>query len=236
MSHKIYRKIQRPDAGVVKVLGNCGVATVHEAQGRTGLLRPYMRPIYPTAKLAGPAVTISIAPGDNLMIHASIEVCKPGDVLVVAPTSECTDGYFGELLGVSCQVHGIAGLIIDAGVRDTAELTELKFPVWSKAVSSQGTVKNVPGDVNVPVVCAGALINPGDVVIADADGVVVVAREAAAEVAKASEARIAKEEKTRERLRKGELGLDFYGLRGKLAELGVEFVDEAESKSIGSSK
>jgi 4-hydroxy-4-methyl-2-oxoglutarate aldolase len=236
MSHKIVRRIARPDAGVVKVLGNCGVATVHEAQGRTGLLRPYMRPIYPTAKLAGPAVTISIAPGDNLMIHASIEVCKPGDVLVVAPTSECTDGYFGELLGVSCQAHGIAGLIIDAGVRDTAELTDLKFPVWSKAVSSQGTVKNVPGDVNIPVVCAGALINPGDVVIADADGVVVVPREAAAEVAKASEQRIAKEEKTRERLRKGELGLDYYGLRAKLAELGVEFVDEAESKSIGSSK
>jgi 4-hydroxy-4-methyl-2-oxoglutarate aldolase len=233
MSHKIVRRIARPDAGVVKVLGNCGVATVHEAQGRTGLLRPYMRPIYPTAKLAGPAVTISIAPGDNLMIHASIEVCKPGDVLVVAPTSECTDGYFGELLGVSCQAHGIAGLIIDAGVRDTAELTALNFPVWSKAVSSQGTVKNVPGDVNIPVVCAGALIQPGDVVIADADGVVVVAREAAEQVAKASEQRIAKEEKTRERLRKGELGLDFYGLRGKLKELGVEFVDEADSNSAG---
>jgi len=236
MSHKIVRKIARPDAGMVKVLGTAGVATVHEAQGRTGLMRPYMRPIYPTARLAGPAVTISIAPGDNLMIHASIEVCKPGDVLVVAPTSECTDGYFGELLGVSCQAHGIAGLIIDAGVRDTAELTELKFPVWSKAVSSQGTVKNVPGDVNVPVVCAGAMVNPGDVIIADADGVVVVPREAAADVAKASDARIAKEEKTRERLRKGELGLDFYGLRAKLAELGVEFVDEPESKSIGSSK
>ncbi len=236
MSHKIIRRIARPSAEVVKILGNCGVATVHEAQGRTGLMRPYMRPIYPTAKLAGPAVTISIAPGDNLMIHASIEVCKPGDVLVVAPTSECTDGYFGELLGVSCQAHGIAGLIIDAGVRDTSELTALNFPVWSKAVSSQGTVKNVPGDVNIPVVCAGALINPGDVVIADADGVVVVPREAAAQVAKASEQRIAKEEKTREHLRKGELGLDFYGLRAKLAELGVEFVDEAESKSIGSSK
>lgn len=233
MSHKIIRRIARPSAEVVKILGNCGVATVHEAQGRTGLMRPYMRPIYPTAKLAGPAVTISIAPGDNLMIHASIEVCKPGDVLVVAPTSECTDGYFGELLGVSCQAHGIAGLIIDAGVRDTTELTALNFPVWSKAVSSQGTVKNVPGDVNIPVVCAGALINPGDVVIADADGVVVVPREAAVEVAKASEQRVAKEEKTRERLRKGELGLDFYGLRAKLAELGVEFVDEAESNSAG---
>jgi 4-hydroxy-4-methyl-2-oxoglutarate aldolase len=229
MSHKIIRRIVRPEAEVVRELGVAGVATVHEAQGRTGLMRPYMRPIYPLARVAGPAVTISIAPGDNLMIHASIEVCKPGDVLVVAPTSECTDGYFGELLGVSCQAHGIAGLIIDAGVRDTAELTALNFPVWAKAVSSQGTVKNVPGDVNIPVVCAGALVNPGDVIIGDADGVVVVARERAAEVAEASQQRIAKEEKTRERLRKGELGLDFYGLRTKLAELGIEFVDDAES-------
>jgi 4-hydroxy-4-methyl-2-oxoglutarate aldolase len=229
MSHKIIRRIPRTDAELVRVLGVSGVATVHEAQGRTGLLRPYMRPIYPAARVAGTAVTISIAPGDNLMIHASIEVCKPGDVLVVAPTSECTDGYFGELLGVSCQAHGIAGLIIDAGVRDTAELTAMNFPVWAKAVSSQGTVKNVPGDVNIPVVCAGALVNPGDVIIGDADGVVVVARERAAEVVKASQERIAKEEKSRERLRKGELGLDFYGLRAKLAELGVEFVEGAES-------
>ncbi len=229
MSHKIIRTIPRADAGTVGVLGACGVATVHEAQGRTGLLRPYMRPIYPTARVAGTAVTISIAPGDNLMIHASIEVCKPGDVLVVAPTSECTDGYFGELLGVSCQAHGITGLIIDAGVRDTAELTAMNFPVWSKAVSSQGTVKNVPGDINIPVVCAGALVNPGDVIIGDADGVVVVARERAVEVARAAEQRIAKEEKSRERLRRGELGLDFYGLRAKLTELGVEFVESAES-------
>ena len=225
MSHRIYRRIARPSPEAVAALGAAGSATVHEAQGRTGLLRPYMRPIYPTARMAGPAVTISIAPGDNLMIHASIEVCQPGDVLVVAPTSECTDGYFGELLGVSCQAHGIAGLIIDAGVRDTAELSAMGFPVWSKAVSSQGTVKNVPGSVNVPVVCAGAVVNPGDVIVADADGVVVVPREAAAQVAEASQQRIAKEEKTRERLRNGELGLDFYGLRAKLKELGVEFVD-----------
>ena len=229
MSHKIIRSIERASAAAVEALGRAGVATVHEAQGRTGLMRPYMRPIYPSARLAGTAVTISIAPGDNLMIHASIEVCKPGDVLVVAPTSECTDGYFGELLGVSCQAHGIAGLIIDAGVRDTAELSAMSFPVWSKAVSSQGTVKNVPGDVNIPVVCAGALVNPGDVIVGDADGVVVVAREAAERVAKASEQRIAKEEKTRQRLRNGELGLDFYGLRAKLAELGVEFVDEVDT-------
>jgi len=233
MSHKIVRRIARADAGAVKILGNAGVATVHEAQGRTGLMRPYMRPIYPAARVAGTAVTISIAPGDNLMLHASIEVCKPGDVLVVAPTSECTDGYFGELLGVSCQAHGIAGLIIDAGVRDTTELAAMNFPVWSKAVSSQGTVKNVPGDINIPVVCAGALVNPGDVIVGDGDGVVVVAREAAMEVAQASQQRIAKEEKSRERLRKGELGLDFYGLRAKLKELGVEFVDEADSSSAG---
>ena len=233
MSHKIIRRIARASGDAIKTLGNAGVATVHEAQGRTGLMRPNMRPIYPTARVAGTAVTVSIPPGDNLMIHASIEVCQPGDVLVVAPTSECTDGYFGELLGVSCQAHGIAGLIIDAGVRDTAELAALNFPVWSKAVSSQGTVKNVPGDVNIPVVCAGTLVNPGDVIVGDADGVVVVAREAAEQVAKASQERLAKEEKSRERLRKGELGLDFYGLRAKLKELGVEFVDEAERKIAG---
>src|SRR5215469_4808160 len=233
MSHKIIRTIARADTEVVRGLGACGVATVHEAQGRTGLMRPYMRPIYPTARVVGTAVTVSIAPGDNLMLHASIEVCRPGDVLVVAPTSECTDGYFGELLGVSCQAHGIVGLIIDAGVRDTAELAAMNFPVWSKAVSSQGTVKNVPGDVNIPVVCAGALVNPGDVIVGDADGVVVVAREQAAAVLKASEQRLAKEEKSRERLRKGELGIDFYGLRAKLAELGVEYVESAERAGSG---
>lgn len=231
MSHKIVRRIQRPDAEAVKRLGKAGVATVHEAQGRTGLLRPYMRPIYPTARVAGPAVTVSSQPGDNLMIHASIEVCQPGDVLVVTTTSESTDGMFGELLGVSCQAHGIAGLIIDAGVRDTAELTAMNFPVFAKAVSSQGTVKSTAGDVNIPVVCAGAIINPGDVIVADADGVVVVPREKAAQVADASDQRVAKEEKSRERLRRGELGLDFYGLRAKLVEMGVEFVDEPDTKA-----
>ena len=232
MSHKIVRKIARPDADTIKILGAAGVATVHEAQGRSGLMRPYMRPIYPTARLAGPALTVSSQPGDNLMIHASLDVCQPGDVLVVVTTSESTDGMFGELLGVSCQAHGIAGLIIDAGVRDTAELTAMNFPVFAKAVSAQGTVKNTPGDVNIPVVCAGAMINPGDVIVADADGVVVVPREKAAQVAQASERRLAKEEKTRQRLRNGELGLDFYGLRAKLGELGVEFVDE-DSKTAG---
>jgi 4-hydroxy-4-methyl-2-oxoglutarate aldolase len=226
MSHKVVRSIRRPDAEIVRLLGELGVATVHEAQGRTGLLRPYMRPIYPTAKVSGPAVTVLCHPGDNLMIHAAIEVCKPGDVLVVAPLSDSTDGMFGELLGVSCRAHGVAGLIIDAGVRDTTDLTTLQFPVWAKAVSAQGTVKASAGSVNVPIVCAGAMVDPGDVIVGDADGVVVVPRQAAAEIAKLGDQRRAKEEKSRQRLSKGELGVDFYGLRAKLKELGVEYVDE----------
>jgi 4-hydroxy-4-methyl-2-oxoglutarate aldolase len=226
MPHKIVRKISRPDAEAVKLLGELGVATIHEAQGRTGAMSPYMRPIYLAARASGPAVTVSCQPGDNLMVHAAVEVCQPGDVLVVVTTSESTDGMFGDLLGTSCQAHGVAGLFIDAGVRDTTELTEMKFPVWAKAISPQGTVKASPGSVNVPVVCAGMLVNPGDVIVGDADGVVVVPRAAAAEVAKAAQQRIAKEEKTRQRLAKGELGLDFYGLRAKLKELGIEYVDE----------
>jgi len=211
---------------VVRTLGELGVATVHEAQGRTGLMKPYMRPIYPSARAAGTAVTISSQPGDNLMIHAAMEVCKRGDILVVTTTSESTDGMFGELLGVSCEAHGVVGLIIDAGVRDTAELTAMDFPVWAKAISEQGTVKSTAGSVNVPVVCAGMIVNPGDVVVADADGVVVVPREQAAAVAQAGRDRIDKEAKTRERLRNGELGVDFYGLREKLKQLGVNYVDE----------
>ena len=229
MTPKVVRNIHRPDAKVVRALGELGVATVHEAQGRKGLLRPYMRPIHAGARIAGPAVTVSSQPGDNLMIHASIEVCRPGDVLVVTTTSESTDGMFGELLGVSCQAHGVIGLIVDAGVRDTAELTAMRFPVWAKAISAQGTVKATAGSVNVPVVCAGAMVKPGDVIVADDDGVVVVAREDAADVARLGQQRVTKEEKTRERLRKGELGLDFYGLREKLKELGVEYVDGPEA-------
>jgi len=223
MGHRIVRNIERPDPEVVRTLGRQGVATIHEAQGRTGLMRPYMRPIYPAARVAGTAVTVSSQPGDNLMIHAAVEVCRPGDVLVVTTTSESTDGMFGELLGVSCQAHGIAGLFIDAGIRDTAELTDLQFPVWAKAVSAQGTVKNTAGSVNIPVVCAGALVNPGDVVVGDADGVVVVPRERAAWIAQAAAVRLEKEDKTRARLRNGELGIEFYGLRAKLKELGVEY-------------
>lgn len=226
MSHKVVRNIKRPDPEVVRMLGELGVATVHEAQGRTGLMKPYMRPIYPSARAAGTAVTISSQPGDNLMIHAAMEVCKPGDILVVTTTSESTDGMFGELLGVSCEAHGVVGLITDAGVRDTAELTAMDFPVWARAISAQGTVKSTAGSVNVPVVCAGMTVNPGDVVVADADGVVVVPCAQAAAVAQAGRDRIDKEAKTRERLRNGELGVDFYGLREKLKQLGVNYVDE----------
>jgi 4-hydroxy-4-methyl-2-oxoglutarate aldolase len=226
MKPKIVRNIQRADAAVINTLRDHGVATVHEAQGRTGLMRPYMRPIYPAAKAAGSAVTVLCHPGDNWMIHAAIDVVQPGDILVVTTVSESTDGMFGDLLAVSCQVHGVVGLIIDAGVRDVADITAMNFPVWSKAISAQGTVKNTPGWVNVPVICAGAQVNPGDVIVADVDGVVVVPRASAADVAKASSARIAKEEGSREKLRRGEKGLDFYGLRDKLVKAGVEWVDE----------
>jgi 4-hydroxy-4-methyl-2-oxoglutarate aldolase len=225
----IVRRIRRAEARVVATLGELGVATVHEAQGRTGLMRPYMRPIFPTARTAGSAITISCQPGDNLMLHAAMEVCQQGDVLVVTTTSESTDGMFGELLAVSARAHGVVGLVIDAGVRDVADLTSMGFPVWSKAISAQGTVKSTPGSVNVPVVCAGASVRPGDVIVADGDGVVVVPRDAAAEIARLGEERVAKEQKSRERLRSGELGLDFYGLRAKLSELGVRYIDDEEA-------
>ena len=226
MKHKIVRNIARAQPELIETLGLQGVATIHEAQGRSGLMRPYMRPIYPSARMAASAVTVSCQPGDNLMIHAAIEVCRPGDALVVATTSESTDGMFGELLATSCRAHGIVGLVIDAGVRDVADLTEMDFPVWSKAVSAQGTVKASPGSVNVEIVCAGAPVRPGDVIVGDQDGVVVVKREMAAEVARLGAARMEKEEKSRELLKAGELGVDFYGLRVKLKELGVEYTDE----------
>jgi 4-hydroxy-4-methyl-2-oxoglutarate aldolase len=226
MKHKIVRNIARAQPELIETLGRQGVATIHEAQGRSGLMRPYMRPIYPSARMAASAVTVSCQPGDNLMIHAAIEVCRPGDALVVATTSESTDGMFGELLATSCRAHGIVGLVIDAGVRDVADLTEMDFPVWSKAVSAQGTVKASPGSVNVEIVCAGAPVRPGDVIVGDQDGVVVVKRETAAEIARLGAARIEKEEKSRELLKAGELGVDFYGLRVKLKELGVEYTDQ----------
>ncbi len=225
MTPTIVRTIPRADPGDISRLGAAGVATIHEAQGRSGLLRPYMRPIYPAARAAGSAVTVLCGPGDNLMIHAAIAVVQPGDVLVVSTFSESTDGMFGELLAQSCIAHGVVGLVIDAGVRDTTELTALNFPVWSKAVSAQGTSKTIAGSVNVPIVCAGASISPGDVIVADADGVVVVPRDSAKAMVVATDQRLAKEERTRARLKGGELGLDIYGLRNVLTERGVVWRD-----------
>lgn len=219
----VVRHVEQPDAAAVAALEKYGVSTVHEAQGRIGLLASYMRPIYAGAAIAGSAVTVSLPPGDNLMIHVAVEVCTPGSILVVAPTSLCTDGYFGELLGTSLRAHGVKGLVIEAGVRDVGPLTQMKFPIWSRAVHSQGTVKATLGSVNVPIVCAGAAIDPGDVIVADDDGVVVVKREDAARVAAASKQRVDKEDVVRDRLAKGELGLDIYGLRAKLKEMGLEY-------------
>jgi 4-hydroxy-4-methyl-2-oxoglutarate aldolase len=226
MKHKIVRHISRPDLNVVRALGEQGVATVHEAQGASGLMQPYLRPIYPNARVAGPAVTVPCHSGDNLMIHAAVEVCQPGDVLIVVPTSASTDGMFGELLATSSRAHGVVGLVIDAGVRDVSDLTAMDFPVWAKAISAQGTVKASPGSVNIEIVCAGASVRPGDVIVGDQDGVVVVKKQHAAEVARLGAERILKEEKNRARLRTGELGVDFYGLRATLQELGVEYVDQ----------
>src|SRR5713226_9110632 len=230
MSHKVVRSIRRPDAEAVRLLGGLGVATVHEAQGRTGLMRPYMRPIFAAAKTAGPAITVSCQPGDNLMIHAALDLCQTGDILVVTTTSESTDGMFGELLAVSARARGVVGLVIDAGVRDVTDITAMEFPVWAKAISAQGTVKATAGSVNVPVVCAGAIVRPGDVVVGDADGVVIVPRRAAADAARLGAERVARERTSRERLAKGELGLDFYGFRARLAELGAQYVDEDEAE------
>ena len=219
------RGIERADAAAVERLARFGTATVHEAQGRTGLLKSYMRPIYPGAAACGTAVTVLAQPGDNWMLHVVAEMIRPGDIVVVGLTTDNDDGMFGDLLATSYRARGAKGLVIDAGVRDVATLTEMKFPVWSRAVCARGTVKATLGSVNVPVVCAGMLVEPGDVVIADDDGIVVVPRARAAVVADAAAAREQKEETNRKRLAAGELGLDLYGMRETLAKAGLKYVD-----------
>jgi 4-hydroxy-4-methyl-2-oxoglutarate aldolase len=228
MTPVVVRNVRRNAADVTVRLGAHGVSTVHEAMGRLGLMKPYMRPIYTGAQIAGNAVTVLAQPGDNWMLHVAMEQVQPGDILVVAVTTNNTDGMFGDLLATSLKARGGLGLIIDAGCRDVRTLTEMRFPVWSRAISAKGTVKATLGSVNVPVVCAGAVVNPGDVVVADDDGVVIVPHHAAVAILAAADKRTANEDEKRRRLASGELGLDMYAMRDALSKAGLRYVDDAE--------